>query len=322
MPAYTWYKTPVNASGTATAASTEITVWFGTMPYPSPPPTYNLYINDANGDGVIEAQEFQSSVGGTIGLNGGTADRLFLGKPGGSGTVFTSYPVTSGTTGLTSGLDNNFASVPPTLAPPPPCFARGTRIKVPGGWRVVENLDPGDLVCLHGGGRARLCWVGHAHLPAARVAREPRLWPVRIARGAFGPAFPKRDLLLSPQHRVLLRSTMADLLLGESEVLMPAHRLVGLPGVTQERPRGAVDYFHLALDRHEILNAEGLPAESLYLGRSAREALGAAAWDELSALFPELSRPAPDPRPARVLAEGPSAAVIAGALPQDGRAWV
>jgi hypothetical protein len=193
---------------------------------------------------------------------------------------------------------------------------------VPGGWRVVEDLDPGDILCLHGGGRARLTWVGHAHLPAARVALEPRLWPVRIARGAFGPTLPKRDLVVSPQHRLVVRSSMAHLLLGESEVLLPALRLVGLPGVTQERPHVAVDYFHLALARHEILNAEGLPAESLYLGRGAREALGAAAWNELAALFPALSHPRAEPRPARPLAEGPSAAVIAGSLPNDGRAWV
>lgn len=322
MPAYTWYRTPVNSAGTATANSTAVTVWVGPKPYPSPPPTYNYYINDVDGNGTINSTEFQASVGGTLGLNGGSPDRLFVGKPGGSGTIFTANPVTAGTTGLKDGLINNFSLVPPTLSPPPPCFLKGTRIRVPGGWRVVEDLDPGEILCLRGGGRAPVRWIGHAHIPAARAMADARLWPVKIARDTFGEGLPKRDLRVSPQHRLLVRSSMAHLLFGNSEVLVAAHRLVGLAGVTQDMPRGPVDYFHIALDHHEVIFAEGLPAESLYLGKGARDAFGEGAWDELAELFPGLSDTEMPPEPARTMAEGPSAAVIARSLPQDGRAWV
>lgn len=317
MPAYIWYATPVNSAGTATANSAQLSVWIGTLPHPAPPPSYDLYLVDPNGDDLIDAPEWRDFTGGGLGLNGGAPDRLFYGNPGGAGTLYTSFAITSGTTGLKNTLINNFTGVPGSLNPNPPCFVSGTRIKVPNGWAMVEELAAGDRVSLYDGGVARIRWAGKVHIPAARLSQNPKLRPIRIRANAFGPGLPRRDLLLSPQHRVLLRSYMADLLVGESEVLLAAVKLLGLRGVSVEDACHDVTYHHLALHRHQVLIAEDLPTESLYLGKSALNALPQAARDEIAALFPQLLDLQYQPKPARPIIEGPSATVIARSLPQD-----
>lgn len=159
------------------------------------------------------------------------------------------------------------------------CFVRGTRIATPCGEVAVEDLHPGDLVCTLDQGNQPLRWVG-----SARRAATGRLAPVRIAAGALGNT---RDLLVSQQHRMMLRGWQASLMFGEEEVLVAAKALVNDHSIRVEEG-GMVEYFHLLFDQHQIIFAEGAPSESFHPGQQGWKALDRAAREEILALFPEL----------------------------------
>lgn len=169
----------------------------------------------------------------------------------------------------------------------PLCFTPGTQIDTPQGPRPVEDLAPGDLVTTRDRGAQPLIWVGRRVLDGAALARNPRLVPVRIAAHALGPGLPGCDLCVSPQHRILLRSRIAERMFGLDEVLVPAICLLSLPGVTRDSQAAGVTYLHLMCERHEILTANGAPAESLLPGPRALAGLPPAARAEILALFPE-----------------------------------
>ncbi|MEH7827382.1 Hint domain-containing protein [Gemmobacter denitrificans] len=185
-----------------------------------------------------------------------------------------------------------------------PCFTAGTRIATPDGTRRVEDLQVGDLVLTADHGPQPIRWIGRRDLTAADLQAAPQLCPIRIAPGALGAGQPATELRVSPQHRMLVRSRIANRLFDSEEVLVAARHLTGLPGIG---PCAAepVSYLHLLLDRHEILFANGAPTESLYPGPVALQALGAAAVSEILALFPELDQSeSPGLAPARILVRG------------------
>lgn len=130
------------------------------------------------------------------------------------------------------------------------CFARGTRIATPDGEIPVETLAPGDLVVTEAGEAMTVRWIGRRRLDCRRHPEPSVVRPVRISAHAFGPDLPSRDLYVSPGHAIGFRN-----------VLIPAWLLINGRNVTQPGA-GVVEYFHIELDRHEILLAEGLPAES------------------------------------------------------------
>ena len=143
------------------------------------------------------------------------------------------------------------------------CFAGGTRIRVLREGResdvAVEDLVVGDRVVTASGALRPITWLGHRDIDFAASPMPFETWPVRIRAGAFGVdaddnALPARELRLSPGHPVLVGS-------GSNEHLVPIMCLIN--GTTIERmPVDAVTYWHVELDEHDILLAEGLPAES------------------------------------------------------------
>ena len=188
-----------------------------------------------------------------------------------------------------------------------PCFTRGTRIATPLGETPVERIRPGDMVCTLDHGPQPVRWVGMRRLDAAALRANPRLCPIRIPAGALGDGLPRHDLLLSPQHRVLVRSPIAARMTGTAEVLVAACHLIGLCGIAPVSDATQVDYWHLLLDRHEVLLAEGAASESLYLGAQARRAIGDDGCTEIAELMPHLfdgDGPAASPEPARFLMAG------------------
>lgn len=194
----------------------------------------------------------------------------------------------------------------------PPCFTAGTRIATPDGPRAVETLAEGDLVLTRDHGAQPLRWIGRRRVTAAEIAhvRHVRLAPVRIRCGALGDGLPRRDLLLSPQHRVLVTGWRAELLFGAPEVLVAACHLVDGRAVTVEPPGRDVTYVHLMFDRHEILRAEGLPAESFRAGPEAMRSIPPAAREEVLALFPELADWPDGLTPARPILTAEEAALL------------
>jgi hypothetical protein len=170
----------------------------------------------------------------------------------------------------------------------PPCFTPGTLIETPDGPRPVEDLRPGDMVLTRDAGAQEVRWVGAVTLDSARLAGNPRFRPVSIQAGAFGPGCPARDMLVSRQHRILLQDWRADLLFGSAEVLAAAVDLVNDRDIVQVYDLEPVTYVHFMFDRHQVVLADGIWAESLRPGPAVLATLGRAAQEELFALFPQL----------------------------------
>lgn len=161
-----------------------------------------------------------------------------------------------------------------------PCFVAGTAILTPTGEVAVESLQPGDLVMTHDDGPQPLRWIGRRV-----VAAEGDFAPIRIRANTFGP---HRDLMLSPLHRVLIRDSLAELLFGETEVLVAAKDLVNDRSV-RSIPGGQVEYVHLLFDRHQVVFSEGLATESFLPGPQTTKSFEADIVAEICALFPEVN---------------------------------
>lgn len=170
------------------------------------------------------------------------------------------------------------------------CFVQGTQILTPVGPCAIEDLEVGDFVETRDNGAQRVLWIGSAKRNATGAAQ-----PVRITSGALGQGLPARDLLLSQQHRLLLRSRVAERFAESAELLVAAKRLTALPGVFLDDSLDHVTYYHVLCEQHELLFAEGAEAESLYLGEMTLQTLDEKALDELKELFPELMCKSPKP---------------------------
>ncbi len=164
---------------------------------------------------------------------------------------------------------------------PVACYRAGTRILTPRGEVAVEHLAVGDVVLTEAGPARPVRWVGHRRVDCRRHPRPELVWPVRVRAGAFGDGLPRRDLLLSPDHALLLDGA-----------LIPVKYLINGAAIAQERV-ATVHYFHVELDRHDIVLAEGLPAES-YLDTGYRSAF---ANDGAIASSSRPPTPAPAARP-------------------------
>lgn len=159
------------------------------------------------------------------------------------------------------------------------CFAAGTMIETADGLRDVADIAVGDMVQTMDDGLQPVRWVGNRTVPATG-----RFAPIRIAAGRFGNA---RDLVLSPQHRVLLAGWQAKLMFGEDQVLVAAKHLLACDGVY--RDEGAeVTYYHMLFDAHQIVFAEGAPCESFHPGQYATQQMDPEQSKEIFALFPDL----------------------------------
>ncbi len=186
-----------------------------------------------------------------------------------------------------------------------PCFTAGTMIATPGGLRKVEDLRVGDLVMTADNGAQAIRWIKARRVHRWALSATERLRPVRIKAGALGAGCPEVDLLVSQQHRMLVRSRIAERMFEADEVLVAAKHLIGLPGIEVAEDVADVTYLHFLCDRHEVVFANGAPTESLYAGPMAMKALGEAAVAEILGLFPELGQMGSfGLTPARVLVKG------------------
>lgn len=105
----------------------------------------------------------------------------------------------------------------------------------------------------------------------ADLTDSPNLRPIRICRGALGPDLPKADLIVSPQHRIPVRSKIAQKMFGTMEVLVAAKQLCQLDGADVVEELTEVTYVHFLFDDHQIVLANGAEAESLHTGTEALE---------------------------------------------------
>ncbi len=173
-------------------------------------------------------------------------------------------------------------------APHTPCFTAGTEIATRFGPVRIEDLRTGDRVMTRDNGYRPIRWIGARRFDATVLADYPELQPVRIAAGALGAGRPARDIIVSPQHRMLLTGAEAIALAGESEILLAAVDLIGL-GVAERAPLDAVIYFHIMFDAHEIVWANGCWSESFLPEAAALDGLHTAQRREILTIFPELA---------------------------------
>ncbi|MBU2992238.1 Hint domain-containing protein [Octadecabacter sp. 1_MG-2023] len=159
----------------------------------------------------------------------------------------------------------------------PPCFAAGTLIETERGMTAVQDIQVGDLVRTLDNGLQSVRWRGSRSTPAL-----DKRAPIRFAAGAIGN---ERELLVSPQHKILLTGWRAELYFGEDEVLVAAAHLVNADTI-HRAPRRHIDYHHMMFDAHEIVLAEGIPTESFYPGEYILQ--DSDLHDEVTALFPEM----------------------------------
>ena len=137
-----------------------------------------------------------------------------------------------------------------TLGGEMPCFARGTRLLTPNGYVPVEAFKPGDPIITHAGERRAVRWIGRRTVDAGLKERAG-LRPVLVMPGAMGPGQPGRPVRLSPSHAVFVDG-----------VLVPVTHLVNGATIVTEVKRGPVIYYHVELDRHDVVVADGLPVET------------------------------------------------------------
>ncbi|MFW2589746.1 Hint domain-containing protein [Sagittula sp. SSi028] len=169
------------------------------------------------------------------------------------------------------------------------CFGRGTQITTNTGQKAVETLEVGDLVATVDHGMQPIRWIGSTKLSPEDLAAKPKLAPIRIRAGALGDGLPLQDLWVSRQHRVLLRSKIADRMFGNPEVLVPAVKLQGIEGIDIDYEATDVEYFHILFDRHEVVFSNGAATESLFTGPEAMKSVSAEAREEILELFPDIA---------------------------------
>jgi hypothetical protein len=160
-----------------------------------------------------------------------------------------------------------------------PCFVAGTLITTELGQRNVETLVLGDLILTKDDGLQPLRWKGQR-----TVAAEDNFAPIRIRANTFGS---HDDLMVSPEHRILIRDNLAELLFGEQEVLVSAKDLVNDYSVTR-CSGGDVTYVHLMFDRHQVVYSAGLATESFLPGPQTTKVFERKIVDEICTLFPEI----------------------------------
>ncbi|MTI00525.1 Hint domain-containing protein [Roseibium sp. RKSG952] len=214
----------------------------------------------------------------------------------------TSYSLSGGTFTLPSGITVTYSTFETGTGFV--CFTRDTLILSERGPVRVQDLRTGDMIPTKGHGMQPLRWIGRRRFDTGSLEDNAKRRPVRILAGALGGGLPERDLLVSRQHRMLVQSKIAERMFGASDVLIPAIKLIALPGIFVDETVESVEYFHLLFDRHEIVFAEGAPSESLYTGPEALKSLSSEARREIFDIFPELAEMNYTPNPASYIPKG------------------
>lgn len=233
---------------------------------------YSFNVTPGNGDPVFKVYVvFENATG-----NNNSSDLNTLNY-----ALVSETPMIAGVTYSVSNYDSDGSDPYAIFSNLLLCFAQGTLIETERGMRAIETLRPGDLVMTLDRGLQPVQWLRKTQHnwprgPCDAAARKSDLGkteagkgkPVLFKAGALGQGLPQRDLIVSPQHRMLLTQ-------GQAELLGPAIAMTGLSGVRQMRGCRRITYYHLMFERHEIIFAEGVPTESFYLGPWVRKSLSA-----------------------------------------------
>ncbi|MEP0964028.1 MAG: Hint domain-containing protein [Roseobacter sp.] len=171
------------------------------------------------------------------------------------------------------------------------CFTKGTLISTQTRQIQVEDLRIGDLIRTIDNQYKPIRWIGSRIFHSPVLRQQEHLRPVRITAGSLGNGLPEKDLCVSRQHRILVSSKVVENMFGVRDVLVPAIRLTALPGVHIDNDLSDVEYFHILLDKHEVIFAQGTAAESLFLGQQGLKTMSPKAKQEILSIFPGITDP-------------------------------
>ncbi len=174
------------------------------------------------------------------------------------------------------------------------CFGPGTRIATPDGLRTIESLQPGDRVNTKDNGPQDILWTGQRRLSGARLHAMPHLRPVRFRAGALGIGQPDEDLIVSPQHRMLIKLAAARALFSTDEVLVAAEHLLNGRSIAVDLHLREVTYVHILLACHNVIWANGLETESFHPAHMDLSTLVAEQHAALIEVIPGIAKSAHD----------------------------
>jgi len=153
------------------------------------------------------------------------------------------------------------------------CFYPGTMIATPAGQVAVETLKRGDMVLTQDGRSMPVSWLGRQTVSTV-FTDKLRVLPIRIKAGALGENVPTRDLLISPDHAILVDGALI-----QAGALINGTSIVRESNVPQN-----FTYYHVEVDDHSLILAENTPAET-FVDNVDRLAFDN--WAEHQALYPE-----------------------------------
>jgi hypothetical protein len=258
----------LSGGGTFDQSGTTYTLNLGTITQGTSVSAIDLgVLNDVSGPSDLLSGSFTESVSEAFGLTGfGPFSGLEAGQVDSDPTIILSTtdtgsftetvtltPHGSNASGFNQVLQQETLTVSADVAT---CFLAGTRIGTERGEVAVEAIGVGERVrvvlgdAAGGDGLAEVIWVGQREVDCARHPKPRQVWPVRLAAGAFGPGRPHSELFLSPDHGVFV-----------NDVLIPIKHLINGSTIVQVKVE-RVTYHHIELAEHDVLLAEGLPAES------------------------------------------------------------
>lgn len=168
------------------------------------------------------------------------------------------------------------------------CFTPGTMIMTPDGARDVASLSEGDFVQTADNGRAEVLWLGQRRVTGARLKAMPSLTPVRLRAGALDQDVPDAGLLVSPDHRIVLRGARAHNLYNADEVLVTARDLINDHSIIRDHSQREVTYIHMMLPSHEIVFANGVATESFHPASAALSVMEDVSRDRMFDRLPDL----------------------------------
>lgn len=169
-----------------------------------------------------------------------------------------------------------------------PCFCSGTKIEGDCGEKLIEHLSVGDRVRTIDGRLKEIRWIGSTHISSARQKANNKLCPIRIPAGAFGWGVPRRVVKVSRQHRIVVESPICVRMFDRRRIFVSAKELCGHFGVAIERSFSPVIYYHLLLDGHDVLHADGALMESFFPGPLALAGLTDQDRSAIRSIFPGL----------------------------------
>ena len=167
------------------------------------------------------------------------------------------------------------------------CFTPGTKIATLRGETLIENLVAGDKVVTRDNGIQAIRWIGQKKLDWRAMTAHPHLKPVLVRQGSLGNDLPERDLMLSPNHRVLVANERTALQFDDAEVLVAAKHLIGGLSVRAIDSIGTT-YIHFLFDRHEVVLSDGIWTESFQPTDTSLKGFGNSQRAEIFEIFPAL----------------------------------